>query len=315
MATYLGIEIGGTKLQLGVGNAEGPPLEELLRLDVNLQEGAAGILRNIETAGQQLCQRHPVEAIGIGFGGPLDPSSGIVTCSHQVEGWEQFPLQAWSEEKLCSRTVLGNDCNLAGLAEARLGAGKGYSRVFYVTVGTGIGGGLVIDGELQGRDRPAIAEIGHLRPSLASCRPDQTVESRASGPGIERRTRELLQESRPGVPDTDQLLEACQGDIALLTTREISQVAEKGNGIARQAIAEAVQVLGWAVGQVVTLVAPDIIVIGGGVSLMDPLLFLEPFQEQLEQFVFPPLRGSYQVASPRLGEDVVVHGALALAAG
>ena len=314
MPSYLGIEIGGTKLQLGIGSADGTPLDELVRLDVDSREGAAGILRSIETAGQQLCQQHPVEAIGIGFGGPLDAESGIITCSHQVDGWEQFPLRDWSEEKLGSPTVLGNDCDLASLAEARLGAGKEHQRLFYLTVGTGIGGGLVIDGKLQGQGRPAISEIGHLRPSLTSCHPDQTVESRASGPGIERRTRELLARSGPGNPDAEKLLEACQGDTGLLKTREIALAAGKGNQVAGQAIAEATETLGWAIAQVVTLIAPEIVVVGGGVSLMDPQLLLEPLKKQLEKFVFPPLRGSYQVVPPRLGEDVVVHGALVLAA-
>jgi len=314
MPSYLGIEIGGTKLQLGVGSPDGAPLAELLRLDVDPREGAAGILRSIETAGQQLCRQHSIEAVGIGFGGPLDPDSGIITCSHQVEGWEQFPLRDWSKEKLGLPTVLGNDCDLASLAEARLGAGKGHRRVFYVTVGTGIGGGLVIDGELQGRGRPAIAEIGHLRPSLESSHPDQTVESRASGPGIERRTRELLASSGAGNPDADELLKVCLGKTDQLTTREIALAAGKGNRIAGQAIAEAVETLGWAVAQVVTLIAPEIIVVGGGVSLMDERLLIEPLKQQLEQFVFPPLVGSYQVVPPQLGEDVVVHGALVLAA-
>ena len=82
MSVYLGIEIGGTKLQLGVGSGSGPPLKDLVRLEVDPKENAAGILKKIESVGQQLCQRHPVEAVGIGFGGPLDASTGIVTCSH-----------------------------------------------------------------------------------------------------------------------------------------------------------------------------------------------------------------------------------------
>jgi len=313
MPAYLGIEIGGTKLQLGVGNGSGPPLEELLRLDVDPGDKAAGILKSIEAAGRQLCQRHAVEAIGIGFGGPLDPTTGIVTCSHQVEGWENFPLQAWSEDKLSRPTALGNDCDLASLAEARFGAGKGSQRVFYVTVGTGVGGGLVIDGELQGRGRPAIAEIGHLRPSAEAIHPDQTVESLASGPGIVGRVAELLENSVTGDPDAGALIDICQGKMEKLSAEQIALAAEKGNRIALEAIADAVRILGWAIAQVVTLTAPDIVVVGGGVSLMDEDLFLAPLREKLEEFVFPPLRHSYQVVPPLLAEEVVVHGALALA--
>ena len=124
-------------------------------------------------------------------------------------------------------------------------------------------------------------------------------------------TQNCLWESKQnGTP----ALEACQGDTGLLKTREIALAAGKGNQIAGQAIAEATETLGWAIAQVVTLIAPEIVVVGGGVSLMDPQLLLEPLKKQLEKFVFPPLRGSYQVVPPRLGEDVVVHGALVLAA-
>ena len=315
MSAYLGIEIGGTKLQLGVGNADGPPLDELVRLDVIRSEGAAGILSSIEQAGQELCQRHSVEAVGIGFGGPLDASAGIVTCSHQVDGWEQFPLKSWCEEKLSIPAMLENDCNLASLAEARFGAGKGHGRVFYLTVGTGIGGGLVVDGELAGRGRPAIAEIGHLRPGVEAGSPEQTVEARASGLGIEQRTRELMAAMSSQEVSISILLGHCHGDPDQLTTREIALAALAGSQLARQVIADAVETLGWAMAQVVTLIAPDIVVVGGGVSMMDKSLFLEPLGQQLERFVFPPLQGSYQVAPPQLGEDVVVHGALALAAG
>ena len=315
MSAYLGIEIGGTKLQLGVGSGSGPPLKDLVRLDVDPKENAAGILKKIESAGQQLCQQHPVEAVGIGFGGPLDASTGIVTCSHQVEGWENYPLQAWSEKVLSRPTVLGNDCDLASLAEARFGAGKGGRRVFYVTVGTGIGGGLVVDGELQGRGRPAMAEIGHLRPSPEAGSPDQTVESRASGPGIVNRAGELLAAAAASDPHAGMLMDTCHGDPGELSAEQIALAAGKGNRIARQAIAEAVQTLGWAIAQLVTLTAPDVVVVGGGVSLMDEALFLEPLREQLEKFVFPPLRKSCQVLPPLLGEEVVVHGAVALAAG
>ena len=313
MPAYLGIEIGGTKLQLGVGNGNGLPLEELVRLDVDPAKKAAGILKSIEAAGQHLCQRHAVRAIGIGFGGPLDPTTGIVTCSHQVEGWENFPLQAWSEEQLSRPTALGNDCDLASLAEARFGAGKGSPRVFYVTVGTGVGGGLVVDGELQGRGRPAMAEIGHLRPSTEAIDPDQTVESHASGPGIVRRVVELLENSAAADPDAAALMDTCQGQMKNLSAEQIALAAGKGNQIALGAIADAVRVLGWAIAQVVTLTAPDIVVVGGGVSLMDEKLFLAPLREKLEQFVFPPLRHSCQVVPPLLAEEVVVHGALALA--
>src|SRR5688572_27563181 len=132
---YLGIEIGGTKLQLGVGHPTRSTLVELARCDVAPQNGARGILDQIEKSARDLIARHQVVRIGIGFGGPV--SAGVVTKSHQIDGWENFPLADWCRQKFGLETVLGNDCDAAALAEASVGAGRGARTVFYVTVGTG----------------------------------------------------------------------------------------------------------------------------------------------------------------------------------
>src|SRR5262245_36164115 len=147
---FLGIEIGGTKLQLGVGSASDADLTALVRHDVDPTRGAAGILEEIERSATALIQKHSIARIGFGFGGPCDGVTGVVTKSHQVAGWDGFPLAAWCRESLGKPAVLGNDCDVAALAEARLGAGRGAASVFYMTVGTGIGGGLVVGGKLFG---------------------------------------------------------------------------------------------------------------------------------------------------------------------
>ena len=174
---FLGIEIGGTKLQLGVGRADGSEPVALERRDVDPSLGADGILAQIEEVVPYLIRENPVERVGYGFGGPVDAAAGTVITSHQIHGWQGVPLQSWTEERSGVPTVLGNDCDCAALAEARFGAGQGRRVVFYVTVGTGIGGGLVIEGHSHGRGRPAVAEIGHLRPGLRDDRADATVES------------------------------------------------------------------------------------------------------------------------------------------
>src|SRR5580700_8723591 len=181
---FLGIEIGGTKLQLGVGTGTGPPFAGFRRLDVDAGRGAHGIREQIAQTGRELLAEFPIRAIGFGFGGPINAAAGIVTTSHQVEGWDNFPLAEWCTKTFGVPTYLGNDCDMAALAEARFGAGRGKRSVFYVTVGTGVGGGLVLDGSLYGSRRPAIAEIGHMRPGLDATESNQTVESLASGPGI-----------------------------------------------------------------------------------------------------------------------------------
>src|SRR3954471_11836146 len=167
----LGIEIGGTKLQLGVGTGESSKLVAIERLTVNPARGALGILEQIELAAPTLIERHGVERIGIGFGGPIHATRGVTLRSHQIEGWNDFPLVEWCERALGKPAVLGNDADLAALAEAKFGAGRGANPVFYVTVGTGIGGGLVIGGNVYQGGGLGAAEIGQLRPGLQADRP------------------------------------------------------------------------------------------------------------------------------------------------
>jgi glucokinase len=314
---FLGIEIGGTKLQLGVGPGDGETITELVRRDVDLSRGAQGIQAQILEAGRELVQRHKIVRIGYGFGGPVFGARGIVQKSNQVAGWDQFPLVQWTEQQLGVPTRLGNDCDVAALAEATYGAGKQARSVFYVTVGTGIGGGLVLDRRIHGTDRPACAEIGHLRPGPPSMTSAQTVESIAAGPGIALRVQRRLKEHLEfGLQDADAsaLIEACQGHLESLTTKQLAAAAVQGNRIARHAYLEATEVLGWGIAQMITLLAPEQIVVGGGVSLVGDAVFFDPLRDAVARFVFPPLVGSYQLSPAALGESVVVHGALALAA-
>jgi len=336
----LGIEIGGTKLQLGVGDGRGD-VTAVVREGVDPTNGANGILEQIERSAAALIQKHKVDRIGVGFGGPCDSAAGVCTKSHQVAGWEGFPLVRWCRDTLGKPAVIGNDCDVAALAEARYGAGRGAATVFFVTVGTGIGGGLVIGGRLHGAGRPAAAEIGHLRPGLQADRPEITVESLASGPAIAAAAvaRMTGQVSRPlesirgelehpnhlqllkrmtDVNDTEQeyiadLLNRCGDDTERLTAKLVAEAATEGNEIARQVLEHACQALGWAIAQVITVVAPEVIVVGGGVSLAGEQFFFAPLRAAVSRYVFPPLANSYKIVPAALGELVVVHGAIVLA--
>jgi glucokinase len=313
---YLGIEIGGTKLQLGVGDGASAELVELVRHDVDSRRGAAGILEQIESAAAGLIQKHHVDRVGIGFGGPVDSAAGVATKSHQVAGWENFPLARWCLESLGKPAIIGNDCDCAALAEAHHGAGRGARIVFYVTVGTGIGGGLVVDGRLHGSGRPAAAEIGHLRPGPLAREPELTVERMASGPGIaalaERRVTCFEDHEQAWAKD---LTARCNRDFNQLTAKLVAQAAADGNELARDILSQSYRYLGWAVAQVITLIAPEVVVIGGGVSLIGEKFFFQPLREVVERYVFPPLASSYAIVPAGLGELAVVHGAIALAPG
>jgi glucokinase len=339
---FLGIEIGGTKLQLGVGDGDDPVLRDLRRADIEPQHGAAGILRQIRELGGALVQTHAIQRVGFGFGGPVDTSQGRVIKSHQVQGWENFHLGRWCQENLGVPAIVGNDCDVATLAEAHFGAGQGRRSVFFITVGTGVGGGFVHDGQLLGAGRPASSEIGHLRPGLHAVEADQTVESLASGWGIAaaaqaRLTGEVtgtlaslegqdrpenrveLQQRLADAHDADaasldDLRHRCQQNVEQLTARMVAEAAAAGNTVAQRVLAHACEVLGWAIAQTITLLAPEVVVVGGGVSLIGQELFFVPLRREVARFVFPPLRDSYTIEPAALGESVVVHGALWLAA-
>ena len=308
---HLGIEIGGTKLQLGIGLPTQATLTTLERLDINASAGAEGILQQIAKTAPAMIERFGVKKVGIGFGGPLDSTTGVITTSHQVAGWDQFPLGDWCQQKLGLPASLGNDCDVATLAEAALGAGKGARSVFYVTVGTGVGGGFVVAGNAPAAGRPAAAEIGHLRPGPLATSTSETVESIASGWGIVDRTRRKIQEAKPeNLEQVADLLARCQDQPDNLTGQHVASAAGEGNPLAAGILAHAIRVLGWAVAQVITLQAPEVIVVGGGVSLIGEKEFFEPLREAVAQYVFSPLRGSYQVLPAALGELAVVHGAI-----
>lgn len=313
MTLFLGIEIGGTKLQLGVGTGEGPPFAAFRRLDVDAARGAAGILEQIEQAGHELMRERPFRAIGFGFGGPIDGPAGIVTTSHQIAGWDNFPLAEWCTKTFGVPTHLGNDCDMAALAEARFGGGRGKRSVFFVTVGTGVGGGLVLDGQLYGSHRPAIAEIGHLRPGPDAEEANQTIESFASGPAIEKAVRESIK-LRPREVASADLLRWCDNQPNKLSGKMIAEAAQAGNPLASAVMDGACRVLGWGIAQVVTLLAIEIVIVGGGVSLAGERVFFAPLRRYVDGYVFPPLQNSYQIVPAQLGEEVVVHGAVAMAA-
>lgn len=292
---FLAIEIGGTKLQLALGEADGS-LSSLWRGTVVAAEGGEGIRKAIVAAIPELLatagvDRTRLRAVGVGFGGPTDDATQSVIKSHHIDGWNNFPLANWLTELLQLPTVICNDADVACLGEALHGAGKGFSPVFYITVGTGIGGGLVIDGEIYRGCGRGATEIGHL-----IVRGDDILESFAAGWGIEARVK------------TDPRL-----NTTVRTVKELAALARAGNAAAREHIDTAVSALAEGIQQMIKLLCPRRIVIGGGVSLMGDDLFFDPLRRLLAAKEFPPFAGLTEVVPAALGEEVVLHGALALA--
>jgi glucokinase len=310
---YLGIEIGGTKLQLGVGPGDGTLLG-LWRGGVELAAGGDGIRRQILLAVPELLTSSRVDparlrAVGVGFGGPVDDATRRVVKSHQVDGWDDFPLAEWVADNLRLPAALGNDADVAGLAEAIYGAGRGLSPVFYVTIGSGIGGGLVIDGTIfRGCGRGA-AEVGHLVVTAADGR-RMILEHAASGWGIADAARRRLAAGE----GTDSLaLQFAGGRAGDVTAAHVGEAAKLGDVFALDVLSGAIDSLADALCHVIALTCPRRIVIGGGVSLLGEQLLFEPLRRRVAERAFRPFAGLADIVPAALGEAVVVHGALALA--
>src|SRR6266571_620503 len=162
MPLYAGIEIGGTKLQLVAGDETGRIIQRR-KFAVEPAKGAAAILGQIQRAMPDLTRANNIESVGVGFGGPVDWRSGKICRSHQIEGWSEFDLGGWLQELTRVPVVVDNDANVGVLGEATHGAGVGFNPVFYVTLVSGVGGGLVVDGNIYHGAAPGESEIGHLR--------------------------------------------------------------------------------------------------------------------------------------------------------
>ncbi len=313
---YLGIEIGGTKLQLGIGDGNGL-IQALWRGTVDVVAGAEGIRKQIVTAVPKLFASSGLPhsnllAVGVGFGGPVDDAAQCIIKSHQVVGWDSFPLGNWLATARGAPAVLGNDADAAGLAEALYGAAKDCSPLFYITIGSGIGGGFVVDGNLYRAAGRGAAEIGHLRvlspdrltPSLVP------LEQVASGWAIGRRATTLLE---TGEGRQSLLWQFAQADPEKATGEMVGRAVNEGDAFAKTILDEAISALADAICAVIVLVCPRRIVIGGGVSLIGERCFFSPLRQLVAERVFPPFAGLTDIVPAALGETVVVHGAIALA--
>lgn len=316
MNDYLvGVEIGGTKLQVALGDRDGRILARE-RGDVDPTRGAQGILAWLEQATASVIGRCPAggqcAAIGIGFGGPVDSATGRVLVSHQIQGWEGVQLKHWFEERFSLPARVENDANAAGWAEYCLGAGKGTQCFVYCNIGSGIGGALVVGGKLFNGQGLGACEIGHTyvadwTADTPGC--SDKLENLCSGWAITRRIR-----SWDNLDPESVLGRLCGGDVARLTCPLLAEAARQGDARALAEIEAVAAGVGQALSNVVTLLHPERIALGGGVALMGDVL-LDPLAAYLDGHVFGPYRGAFALAPCALEEDVVTAGALLLAAG
>jgi glucokinase len=303
----IGVEIGGTKLQAALGDADGS-VAVVERGRVSAGTAAQGILAWFETALPPLiAQASAIEAIGIGFGGPVDSATGTVMVSHQVAGWDGFALRDWFAERFDVPVYVHNDSNAAGWAEFVLGAGRGTRHFCYINIGSGIGGALVIDGKLHNGQGFGASEIGHTYVPDPFGKGPIKLEDRCSGWSIERYLREGA-----SIPAESALLQLADGDRAALTCAHLGKAAEMGDETAIRLLDRFSETMAVALANVLALVHPERIAVGGGVGLLGDVL-LAPLRRHLDRLAFGPYRDRYNVVPCELGENVVLSGALLLA--
>ena len=188
---YLGIEIGGTKLQLVTGDANAQILERF-RFVVDRHAGAEKIRQLIAETLASI-DTSDLSAIGVGYGGPIDRHTGKVMASYQIGGWSGFPLKEWLADLTGAPVAVDNDANVAAFGEALLGAGSGYNNIFYITMGSGVGSGIVLDKVIYHGAFPGEAEMGHIRLDKSG----RTVESCCSGWAVDQKIRHVVS-AHPG---------------------------------------------------------------------------------------------------------------------
>jgi glucokinase len=311
--TVLGVEIGGTKLQAALGTRDGEILE-LKSVRANRMRGAAGICEQIEKliGGVLAANQGDPEAIGVGFGGPVDTAAGTVLVSHQVSGWENFALRDWFEERFGLPCRLENDSNTAGWAEYRLGAGQSCRHMVYMNIGSGIGGALVIDGALHDGQGRGAGEIGHMwvpdfwegvdRPG----KPDK-LENLCSAWSIEHHLQQI-----DSIDRFSAFYEPTGGDPMKMTAPILAEAAAKSAPEAMDILDKIAEMIGMALANIIDLLHPERIVIGGGFAQTGEPLF-ERLRRVADRRVIGPFRGKYEILPAQLEQNVVVAGALLLA--
>jgi len=299
--TLLGIEIGGSKLQLVSGTADGVILDRQ-RMIAESSRGGAGIREQIAATIMRLQPQFQWDAIGVGYGGPVDWKTGRICCSHQVEGWSDFALGDWLRELTGLPVAVDNDSNVAAYGEAQRGAGVGFDPVFYTNSGSGVGGGLVVDGKIYHGATPGEAEFGHVWLD----REGATVEKRCSGWAVDKRVREVA--ARNPESALGRLAAGMNGGEA----RALAPALRAQCPLARQILDDTAEDLALGLSHVTHLFHPQVIVLGGGLALIG-----EPWREAiataLPRFVLRAFAPGPEVRLAGLGEDIVPVGALLLA--
>lgn len=308
----LAVDIGGTNFSLALGTPDGRILKR--RTGSTDRSGGAGwMIERVLKVGRRFIASSPeaVSACGISFGGPVDFASQRIVNSTHVAGWDDVAIPETIQRYLGIPAVVDNDANVGALGELTFGAGRGCHHLVYYNVGTGIGAGIIIDGEIYRGANGNAGELGHVPVlpdgPLCDCGNRGCLEALCSGTAIGRRGEEAVR-TRPG--RGGGIRQAAEGQF---TAKAVFDAARAGDPLALDLVDETCRYLGMGVAAAMNALAPEAIVIGGSVAKAGRVLF-EPLREQADRFLMPVHRPHLRILPARLKGNSGLLGAVALAA-
>jgi len=305
MSLTLAVDIGGTHIRVAVYEAEST--KPIAHHRTRSQANKPGVYDRLVKAIESVWQKDKVTAIGIASPGPLDPHTGTILDTPNIPEWDNFPLGPNLSKHFGVPVYLDNDANMAGLAEWRYGTGQGHHDLVYLTISTGVGGGVISSDRLLQGFHGMGAELGHMlidpNGPICGCGHYGHTESFSSGTAIARYVNQ-------------QITAGCKSTLQAgpdLSAAQIADAARAGDALAMAAFERAAFYLGMAVANYLAIFDPSILIFGGGVSQVDDLLF-KPFEESLRKHIFHPHYLDHLVITKAsLGDDAGLLGALALA--
>ena len=317
-STYIiGVDLGGTNLVVGAMPADGSREIGVHALPTRAKLGADAVVDRIcemiETTiaaviAETGATRADIAGVGIGAPGPLDRAKGLVIVTPNL-GWTNFPLRDRVADQVGLVATLDNDANCATLGEWWLGAAKGARNVVGFTLGTGIGGGLILDGKLYHGASDVAGEIGHMTIDSAGrrckCGNYGCLEAYASGPAIAERAREALSGG-----ERSALAGMCGGDLSTLTAATVYQASKNGDAVASDVVRETARILGVGVANMLNVFNPDVVVLAGGVAQAGDSLFV-PLRAEVSRRAFKPAVDACRIVPGALGGSAGMVGAVA----
>ena len=313
----VGVDLGGTNIVVGAMPEDGSREHAVRAQSTRPELGADGvadrIVQMIEdcimvTCAETGASRSDFLGVGVGAPGPLDREKGHVVIAPNL-GWRNFPLRARISDAVHLAATLDNDANCATVGEWWRGAARGARNVIGLTIGTGIGGGVIIDGKLYHGASDVAGEIGHTTIDVTGrrckCGNYGCLEAYASGPAIAERAREELWDGASSV-----LLDLVDGDPSRITAQTVYTAAERGDEIAREVVRDTAKFLGLGIANMLNFMNPDVVVVAGGVTQAGPALF-EPLVMEVKRRAFRPAVDACRIVPGQLTGIAGVVGAVA----